>query len=668
MIIRGFIESAGRAFLVALLMGFAVSAHAQSPLLNELHTIAAVSQPVPAEHSFDVTLAGKYTITLADVGATQQPTPLPLTAVSLAVTSNGQLVGKPLTAAGSLTIDATVGTYVVHVVGILGAAGSGDIGIQVTDSTGAVVSTFSDSLAPPPITLPPNEAALNDSFTVSTDGTYTVTLTDLSLPQPLTTLTAIITTDTGQIITNPPLTAAGTLSVSLQHGVNYRIFAAGLADSTVNAGLFSANVVASSDGTIAYSRVVSVGQSPAPASVTLMPGSYTLTLTDLKLPAALTTAVGLVVANGLPVTRLNAPGTSAAFTAVAATYQVYVAATTPNSGSYALSLGVAGSAPALTTARIVTAAGATGATGYAFDVPPVQTAGNYSFTTTDFAFPTRVVSLGGAVVQNGAAVGTPLTAPGTQTVPLVAGPATLLIFVQPGTSGSLFGTTLTTSDGSSSLFETTQGVGDLFSVRQVAVTTAASYAVNVADLGFPASLGSLAVIVTRGSTQVGAIFGGGAFAFDATPGNYLVNFVAVPGTSQQPPDYQAGTYSLNITTGPSAKLQADSTSIANGGIVKLTWKSQNATACTASGGWTGTQLLNGSFTSPALTQNTTFTLTCTGNGVNAVSTVNVTVASAPSGGSSSGGGGGGSLDLTTLLLLGVAALIASQRVRRGSIL
>jgi len=109
--IRGYIESAKRVLLVALLAGAAVTTvHAQSPLLNELHTIADVSKPVPAEHSFDVAVAGKYTITLADIGATQQPTPLPLTAVSLAVTSNGKLVGKPLAAAGSLTIDATVGT------------------------------------------------------------------------------------------------------------------------------------------------------------------------------------------------------------------------------------------------------------------------------------------------------------------------------------------------------------------------------------------------------------------------------------------------------------------------------------------------------------------------------------------------------------------------------
>src|SRR5262249_48351638 len=163
-------------------------------------------------------------------------------------------------------------------------------------------------------------------------------------------------------------------------------------DTSVNAGLFSANVVAASDGTIAYSRVVPVGQLATPASVTLMPGSYTLTLTDLKLPAALTTAVGLVVANGLPAARLNAPGSTTPFTAAAGTHRVLVAATTPASGSYALSLGVAGSAPALSTARIVTAPGTTtGATGYAFDVPAVQTAGNYSFTTTDFAFPTRVV-------------------------------------------------------------------------------------------------------------------------------------------------------------------------------------------------------------------------------------------------------------------------------------
>ena len=84
----------------------------------------------------------------------------------------------------------------------------------------------------------------------------------------------------------------------------------------------------------------------------------------------------------------------------------------------------------------------------------------------------------------------------------------MLIFIQPGTSGSLFGTTLTTSHGSRSLFETTQGVGDLFSVRQVTVTTAGSYTVTLTDMQFPQALTTLTLAITlQGALLTDPAFG-----------------------------------------------------------------------------------------------------------------------------------------------------------------
>ena len=61
---------------------------------------------------------------------------------------------------------------------------------------------------------------------------------------------------------------------------------------------------------------------------------------------------------------------------------------------------------------------------------------------------------------------------------------------------------------------------------------------------------------------------------------------------------------------PTVSLTAVPSTLAAGASTTLTWASQDATACTASGGWSGTQQVNGSITiSP--TSTTGYTITCT---------------------------------------------------------
>ncbi len=86
----------------------------------------------------------------------------------------------------------------------------------------------------------------------------------------------------------------------------------------------------------------------------------------------------------------------------------------------------------------------------------------------------------------------------------------------------------------------------------------------------------------------------------------------------------------------------------SGGTVTLNWSSSNADTCTAGGGWSGKQATTGSATSAALTAATTFTLTCTGNGVDAVQSLTVNINTATK---SNGGGGGGGLSRDLLFAL-----------------
>jgi len=86
---------------------------------------------------------------------------------------------------------------------------------------------------------------------------------------------------------------------------------------------------------------------------------------------------------------------------------------------------------------------------------------------------------------------------------------------------------------------------------------------------------------------------------------------------------------------PAVTIAVNPTSITLGQSAALTWSSTNATACTASGAWSGTQALSNSTglsETPTATGTLTYTLTCTGAGntsANASATLTVNAAPPP---------------------------------------
>jgi hypothetical protein len=83
----------------------------------------------------------------------------------------------------------------------------------------------------------------------------------------------------------------------------------------------------------------------------------------------------------------------------------------------------------------------------------------------------------------------------------------------------------------------------------------------------------------------------------------LISFVALLGS--------AAAISQTV---PTVTLTASPTTGSGSVTPTLTWSSTNASACTASGGWTGSKATSGSQAATAVTANTTYTLTCTGYG------------------------------------------------------
>jgi hypothetical protein len=79
---------------------------------------------------------------------------------------------------------------------------------------------------------------------------------------------------------------------------------------------------------------------------------------------------------------------------------------------------------------------------------------------------------------------------------------------------------------------------------------------------------------------------------------------------------------------PTVMLTSSAANVAINGMVTLTWSSTNATACTASGGWTGALGASGS-QSVNVAQTATYFIACAGGGGSATDSVGVTAYGAP---------------------------------------
>lgn len=77
---------------------------------------------------------------------------------------------------------------------------------------------------------------------------------------------------------------------------------------------------------------------------------------------------------------------------------------------------------------------------------------------------------------------------------------------------------------------------------------------------------------------------------------------------------------------PTISLSAEPSSLSAGSSSTLTWNSTNASSCTASGAWSGSEPTSGSVSTGALNATSTYSLSCTGSGGTATASATVTVA------------------------------------------
>ena len=170
-------------------------------------------------------------------------------------------------------------------------------------------------------------------------------------------------------------------------------------------------------------------------------------------------------------------------------------------------------------------------------------------------------------------------------------------------------------------------------------------------IGTLPGLGSGSLIVT--SRHAGSITY--AIGCGHTTAQVVVTYVGVPGTSG------------NATT-PTATLKASASSQTVNQSITLTWNSNNADSCSATGGdqgdgWTGAIATSGSMSVTETTPGTvTYSISCAGAPPAAVASVSVSITSANPATQPPSSGGGGSIDLVALILL--AAVARASAIRR----
>jgi hypothetical protein len=632
-------------------------AHSQgaAPLLSEIRTLADPDVAVVTERRLQIDAATSVDIVVTDLGTQANP-PNPLDSVRVALTRGTELV-RLIAATGTTSgIDLTPGEYFVRIVGKPNATSRvGTVGVAVRSAAGgADLLSFSSALSLTPPLLPSNSQVLDAQIVLPQAGTYELSLVDLQFPQATTTLTAALVQTGGQVqVPGFPLLSSGTRQFTAAAG-NYSLFVLASTAADVRAGLFAVTIRDLATATTVYETVRTIGRVRQVGAVAVPAGAATIGFTDLAFPAALTRRSLLILRQGKEVVRTLATGETN-FTSAGGAHIVYVLAEPSMSvgqGSYGVRL-LSGASLLLSRAELVRESGAAFVFSYN---AVVANAGGYRVRVTDFQFPADLNSMRVLVTQGGAALGE-MTGSGSLDLPSVAAqPVFLLVLAQPTAQAGVFGLDLSSTGAvTTPTFEINQGVGALFSTQRVPISTTARYNIALRDLQFPTAFAELFAVVTRGTERIGSIINGGTFSIDATPGSYFVSFLARPSAES------AGTYALTLLQAPPApviNLTANATSVQTGNTVNLSWSTQNASSCAATGGWSGSRATSGSETSAAITASTTFTLTCTGDGGS--NNASVVVGIAPP---QQSGGGGGAIEIWFLAVLFAVAALRHARHR-----
>jgi hypothetical protein len=637
--------------LATLLASMSVVAVRADVLLDDAFLVSP--RYAAAERAFTLPAAGSYQLQLTDLAF-----PLPLQGAAAAVASGStRIAALPsfgavdfTAAAGAHKLlvaprpqsDATFGTFGATIA----ASGGGSPVLQYSEAARAV--------AAPAVSLQASERV---DVAIAEPGSYRVSLVDLRFPAALERADVQLSRPDGSAVVRLDL-AQPTADVTLDVPGTYKLLASVKATDAAAAGLYGVEVRSLASGGERLAATYAVGRIGEPLLIDLAASSNcALELTDLAVPRPYATLRALATQGVGELARADTPGESP-FDAAPGQVRIWVSSTTAGSsdgtgtGYVAVRRGTTLLADALHVASPALDSGSE----VAYAVPAEVVAGNHRAELTDFEFPAALAGSQLAVVQSGQVLAS-RQGPGAVDVMTAAGPLQLVVVAAPSAStrSGLLTTRLLTQPAGEERAASTQAIGITLDSRSLQVTQAVSHDLTLSDLGFPATFAELALAVTRGNTRVATVVGSGKVTFDASPGAYQVNVLARTGPAS------FGAYGLRVATTPPAPtitLAATPSHLRSGETATLTWSTTGADRCTASDGWSGTRGTSGSESTPALTSDARYTLTCAGAGGSTATTVQVTVRADGSGG---GGGGAAGVGLVCLLLCAAATVRARAR-------
>lgn len=666
-----------------LALGVGVPAGAAT-LLDTSEVVAATAEAaaqLPPTYEFTLTAGGNYVVTLKDLGVVpglRQPTDFAtLQSLQALVTRDLEVVarleieypGSPGVAQlpKTQTFAGTPGTYRVHVLGAIAANEAGGLfSVDVAPSAGgAAVFAVADAIATQNGPAP-EQSVLQITFTVPVTGAYRVRALDRAFPAALIDRDVLLlqrSPQTQVVVDNSG--AFGTSDVgtfNAQAGDTYELIVIATAGAG-SAGLYGAVVQGGPSDSVIYRSENGVGRLPPAHTLSIAStATHTLTLADLQFPEALTSFSAAAIQNDAFIGSVTG-ATPANLSLSAGSAQLFVYATTATTGALSATLSNGGQVAYADVHITDTSPDATTPTIYSFSPSEPVSAGNYTLTLEDLRFPTELPNVQAAVVQ-GATLVDQLDESGNKPVTLQTGKVRVLVAATPPpASGTLpgngaFAVSLQAPSSTTTVFESTQGVGGLFNAKAITVPAAGRYDIALKDFEFPARLRISWLAVTHGRELVGQVIGSSSIQnLQLDAGVHVLNFIGQPAANTP-----YGTFGLKVSDSappPVVTFSSSPTSVTAGQSSTLTWSATNATSCTATNGWSGSKTVSGTQTTGALTANTTYELECVGSGGRGSASVTVTVNAATPGKS---GGGGGHMD--PLLLVSLAAMLTVATVRR----
>jgi hypothetical protein len=290
----------------------------------------------------------------------------------------------------------------------------------------------------------------------------------------------------------------------------------------------------------------------------------TITLTDLQVPAALSSASVVLTQGGAIVgsATLAPPAATATMNVSGAVGQYELRVFGAPNSAYSFGTFTVCAAPQTSPSNCIqnaSIAGNISAASAASD-PTVSTlsvnltvitAGTYTVAFTDDQFPAALnVAPNLALFQGSVPVA--LSIPSGTTVALSPGTYTLLSIAQADQTlkAGLYGIAVTGPTGVAAPLDVTLPVGLLGAAAQTTNPAAQSLTLKITDFAFPAALATAGALVSAGSTSLGTVSGAGATSSFAAPAGPLqVWSFASSGTD-------AGTYEVDLDSAAAGLLQS----------------------------------------------------------------------------------------------------------------